>query len=523
MPIEIIFNSGSGSVEPDSLSSFSYSESASPLEPSDTSGGASQVNFAAAEVTGTKVNNKHVNSKLLINNDLTINDDVNGMLSANVSKVSIAGGMVNITADTALAKLNVTVSAPPVSGSLKDAFDTYCYLAYTMPSYEAGLEDDIAAVQVNFPAWTGILWDRLKELCASSLVGNDALEIVSTFDGVTIRRALQHQIELDDRLSDYSVNIDSFEAAKNISIPFTPTEYKYNSVVYEMSNYDQGADPKTKFLASIADSMQVEAGATVVKRFTINATLESINDPVCVATIDRTPPAPYAGTTGQYVVVGSDGLPLMPAQWVALGGSLTASLTETPGEIELTITAPPLDEIEKASGGTGLAPYSIGVESSGDAEYPALWLTGTGVFYHVEPRTIGTGSNPNNPKDDAASVDAKFLISENAYWTKAALAAQRACGPSITLGVTTPAYVPYGEGIGSYFYKDGNKFRITDANYSVSEVSMTAIPCASFGDFSSVWTGGTFANFTTYALDGETYPDQALQFNEFTITPLVEA
>jgi hypothetical protein len=86
-----------------------------------------------------------------------------------------------------------------------------------------------------------------------------------------------------------------------------------------------------------------------------------------------------------------------------------------------------------------------------------------------------------------------------------------------------PAVLPYGTGIGSYFYKDGNKFRIIEAAYGVSEVSLTAVPCATFSDFSSIWMGGTFANFTSYAIDPDAYPDQALQFNEFTITPLVEA
>jgi hypothetical protein len=293
-----------------------------------------------------------------------------------------------------------------------------------------------------------------------------------------------------------------------------------DQVVYEMNNYDPELKLRDRFLASINDSMQVEAGATVKKRFTINATLDSVNDPVCVSTINRDFPAPYAGTTGEYVVVGSDNLPLSPTQWVAMGGSLTVSLTENPGEIELSITAPPLAEIEKEAGGTGLAPYSIGVESSGEADYPALWITGTGVFYNEIERKIPTGSDPDNSNADAASISARFLTTDDDYWSKSAMAAQKACGPNVTLSVTMPANLPYGTGIGSYVYHDGNKFRITEANYGVSDVSLTGIPCASFSDYAASWTDSDFSDFTAYALDGDTYPDQALHFNEFSIMPL---
>jgi hypothetical protein len=523
MPIEIIFNSGSGSIEPGSLSSFSYSEAASPLEPSTTDGGASQVSVTASEVTGIKSGNSHVNSKLLINNDMTINDDLNGMLSAKISKVSIAGGQVSITADTALAKLNVQVTAPPVHGTLLDAINAYCDLAYLTAFFADSIDVDMIDVPVNYPAWTGILWDKLKELCASVTINGSPIEVVSTFDGVTFRYALQNEIAIDERKSDYSVNIDSFDAAKNVSVTKTNSSYGEDKVVYEMSNYDPELKLRDRFLASINDSMQVEAGATVKKRFNIDATLTSINDPVCVSTINRSFPAPYAGTTGEYVVVGSDGLPLMPTQWLALGGSLIATLTENPGEIELTITAPPLGEIEKESGGTGLAPYSIGIESSGDGEYPALWLTGTGVFYNESQRTMPTGSDPDNSNEDAASTSARFLTDSDDFWTKSALVAQKACGPSLEVSVTMPAELDYGAGIGSFFYKDGNKFRVTSANYGVSEVSLTAVPCASFTDFGASWDGKTFANFKSYALDPDTYPDQALQFNEFTIMPLIGA
>ena len=523
MSINITFNSGSGSIVPGSLIDFAYSESATPLEPSSLDGGVSQITFSAEAVSANKLGNSHPNSKLLINNDVTITDALNGMLSAKVSKVSVNAGVVSVTADSALAKMNTKVSAPPVSGDLKDAVTAYCDLAYITPVFEGTLEADMAATPVQLPAWTGNLWDKLKEFCACTLVNDKPIEVVSTFEGVTFRYAKENETRFEERNADFSISIDSFDAAKSVSMPRSYTEYGENKVIYELSNYEDGADPTETFKASIMDSLQVEAGQTIKKRFNINATLNSVNQPECVETITRTPPAPYAGTTGQYVVVGSDNLPIKPSQWIGLGGSLVVDLTDNPGEIEITVTAPPLSELEKVSGGNGLAPYSIGIESSGDGDYPALWITGTGVFYHQKKFNIPTGSDADNPTESAATVETPMLVDSDAFWTKAALAAQKACGPLVEVSISMPADLPYGTGIGAVFETESNKFRVNSVSYNVADATMSATPCAEISDFNSIWTGKTFADFTSIAISGETMPDQALLFNEFTVIPLMEA
>lgn len=525
MTYKITFNSGSGSIQPDSLSEFSYSESVPPLEPSDSSGGISQITLAAGLVDELKnpVSNKFVNSRLLINNDLTVTDAVNGSIAATINKVSIAGGLVSITANTAVGRMNKVVSAPPVHGSMLDAITEYCSLVSIVPTFETGLDDDMDGIDVNFPAWNGNLWDNMKLFCSSVTVNGKNIEVISTTEGMHFRLAVNDgTIKLNDRLSDYTSSIDSFDAARSIALPITRTWYGVDKPVYEAANYDPTTPVRDRFRASITDSMQVEAGATVTKRFQINATLTSVKQPVCVATITRTPPAPYEGTTGEYVVVGSDNLPIKPAQWIGLGGSLSVSLTETPGEIEITVTAPPLSELERESGGNGLAPYSIGIESSGDGEYPALWIVGTGVFYYTENRSIPTGAGGDDSKESASGTDSLFLTTDDEFWTKAALAAQRACGPSIELSIITPDAIPFGTGVGSVIERDWNRFRINSANYGPVEVSMTATPCATFSNFNDVNTASDFADFTLLAGDYAEVADQAMQFNEFTIVPLMK-
>jgi hypothetical protein len=467
--------------------------------------------------------NRFMDSRLLINNEVTVTDQLNGSLSATVNKVSIAGGNVSITADTAMGRLNKVVSAPPVHGHLIDAINQYCDLANVSAVVDGYILSDVESLVVNIPAWTGNLWDQMKLLCSSITVNGYSIEVIANFEGMYFRKAIDGSTsKLDNRMSDYTLSIDSFDAAQTISVPITHSWYGVDQPVYEASSYDPTTPVKERFLASITDSMQVEAGATVTKRFQVNATLTSVQQPVCVSTITRTPPAPYAGSTGEYVIVGSDNLPIKPAQWIGLGGSLSVTLTENPGELELTVTAPPLSELERESGGNGLAPYSIGVESSGDADYPALWIVGTGVFYYTEQRTIPTGSGSFDSKDSSTGVTSPFIMSEDSFWSKAALSAQKACGPLIEMNITAPGDIPFGQAIGSVIERDFNRYRIVSANYGPAEVSMTATPCATFGNFNAVNTGD-FALFTSLAgePDAPNVP-QALQFNEFTVVPLMK-
>ena len=534
MGARIINTSGNGAILDDSLIGWSYSEEVTSLEPGNIKGATGQVSIRAIERTEDKLGNTHPNTKLMINNQVSLIEDDYGIIDLQVKSISTNAGVASITADTLQWKLNVTKTAlavpnlkEPVAGNLFAAINYYCGLVGIVPEIDSALTAELTTIPVNFIGWTGNLWERLKMLCAvasSSLTTTSRIEMFVGTNGLGFRKALTTDAGIEELKSDYSISVSSNEPAKKVDVALYKTSFGEDKVVYEQSNYDEGKDESQKFLASISDAMQVNAGETVTKRFKINATLESINQPDCVSEITRTFPAPYIGTIGQYVIVGTDNLPILPAQWVGEGGSVKLALTDVPDEIEITVTAPKLDAIEQTSGGTAFAPYKIGVEVADDAEYPAFWITGTGVFFEKKTKTFITGAPEEfAPADSAASIDNIFITTDDQASFNGVAAAQVLCGPSVKMSASIAQGGAFGSSIGSVESNSSNKFRIESASYSESSVSLEASNCARVSDFNAKWSGKTFADFTGIALDPATYEDESLRFNEFTVIPLMEA
>jgi hypothetical protein len=522
-----VTNVGNGEILDDGILSYSYSEEVTSLDPSQSKGGTGQLNLRVRETSVDKDGNTHPNTKLMINNTIVMSDSDLGSVELQVKSISTNAGVANVTGNTAQWRLNVTRTAGPHGGdgaTFATAIYYYCDLVGIIPTIDPALVAELDLIPVNFIGWNGNVWEYLKMLCSASVI---PIEMYIDIDGLHFRRALDRENQNTEFAADFSISVDANDAAKEVGVYRYNTSYGVDKVVYEQSNYEQTGDPATKFLASIGDALQVDAGETIVKRFNIDATLEYVNQPVCVDTITRIPPAPYAGTTGEYVIVGTDGLPILPSQWNGLGGSVTITLTENPGEIEITIVAPVVDELTKVDSGIAYAPYKIGTEVADDAEYPAFWITGTGVFFDKRLSKFLTGApDAYAAKDEAPTIDNPFITTVEALASRGTVAAQSICGPVITVSTGAATADGFGQAIGLTQNFESNKFRIESANYTESNVSMTGATCAVASDFDVIWTGKTFADFTAIAIDGSElapYADQALKFNEFTVIPLMRA
>lgn len=531
MSIKITSNDGNGHIDGKGIFQYSFSEDVTSLEPSNLSGGTGQLTFSGIAVTNETSELLHHNSKLMINNEITLTDTSRGAIIAQVKKVSVSSnGIASVTGDTIQWRLNVIKTADPHGGSQKNlltAIQYYCELVNVTPVIDEDFADELSLIPVNFIGWTGNVWEHLKMLCSAvsaSLTDNIGIEMFVSGNDLHFRKARTTTQNISKYESDSSVSVDVFDAALGVDVYNYNTSYGTNKVVYEESNYSDTVRQEDKFQSSISDTLQVNAGDTVVKRFKIDASLETVNQPVCVETITRVVPSPYAGTTGEYVIVGTDDLPIKPSQWNELGGLVSIATTENPNEIEITITAPPADSIEKANGtGNGLAPYKIGIESSGEGEYPAFWITGTGVFFNKKLKRFPTGASETyTPRDSAATIDNPFITNARDASSRGVAAAQVACGPSITLNQSIPTDIPFNVMIGTTQLMHDNRYRVTSASYTESNVTLNSIPSTSFADFNNAWSDDTFEEFTDTALDPADVGNRALKFNEFTIVPLMD-
>lgn len=506
--------SGSGTFQQDKIISYSYSEDASPLEPSDLQGGAGQVSVTVIADQGPR------GTQIAVNNNIQVSDSEFGTVSFRARQVNIGDASATISGETIQYRLNSTRTAAAVGGSgasLLDAVNYYCGLVNITPQYVTGLTTKLDALPVNFPGWKGNVWEHLKMLCAVTPLDEDDntfMEMYIEGDTLWFREGASTLIDFSDYVMDKSLSIDSYDAAKEVEVFNYNTSYGVNKVVQE-----QGGNSSVFTLsknATFSDSMQVNAGETLVKRFKINASLTEVKQPDVVASI-ATLPFPETHEKGQYVVVGYDDYRIDPNQWKDQGGKLEVRLTENFDELEVIITAPPSVEMPTADGEleeVTFAPYKIGVESSGDTDYPAIYIVGTGVFFNKTSTKFVTGASEDYVAEiSSSSIDNPFITNRRIQADRGVAAAQAIMGPKMEVSGSIATGVSFGEDLGSIFSDYDGKFRISNLSYSTSSVSFTAKKFVTIADFNTAWTGATIANFNT--------TNSGLSFDEFATTPLV--
>lgn len=509
-----LINSGTGKIKDDSIISFSYSEDATPLEPTSSDGGTSQVTFSAIEETSDA---GLLNTKLMVNNSVSIQDDDFGTVQFDVKKVSTnAAGVASIIGDSVQAKLNVIKTAAPYSGTLGGAINYYCGLCGVTPTIDINL----FSRSVNFIGWNGNVWDYLKDLCSVmsfNTADRSPIEIYFTGTQVGFRPALTSSINISEFQSDVNQSVEIFDAAQTVDIYSYNTVTKANGIVYDLSYYEPDAinSPKS-FLSTFSDSMQVDAGETVTKVFKIDASLTSVKQPDCVAQISPLPYDPSTSGNGQYIIVGSDNLAIQPAQWLGQGGSLVVALTENPNEIKVTITAPkdPNNEgLLKANGsGKALSPYRIGLATAGSGfDYPAVYIVGAGVFYKKTKYTIPTGANQSITSKTAAPEVDNIFITDNFTLANASIsAAQAVCGPPVTLSGSSASGFSFGSSIGGTFNYNSNRFRLNSVSFSDRDINWEAKSAVTFSNFNTTNSGKTFTQFNNVLTSNATFTDLSI-------------
>jgi hypothetical protein len=523
MSIKTVKYDGSGAILKGSEISYTYSEDVSNLSPDSISGGSGQITISAIKQDDS-VDFKKAPA-LLINNTMSLVDSDSGEIEFQVKKVSTSEDLLTMTGRTVEARMNVTKVAQPIGGSsayadtLQEAIEYYCSLADISPDFDADLLALVSVKQVNFIGWEGNLWEQLKLLCAStsaSATEDIPMEMSIDINTLKFRIAKNRTIDLATNASDISVEVDNFDASKMVKVTMYETRYASNEVVNEDNSQDEDLGFIRK--ASIRDQLQVDAGQTIIKRFKIDASLETVNNPYIVSTISA---IPYTGLTGEYVVVGSDDLPISPAQWTGQGGSLEVSLTENPNEIQIKITAPQASQLEQAGvpGAYSLAPYKIGTESSGGTDYPAMYITGTGVFFKRFTQAFYTGAADEYTASlEETEIDSPFITSRMELASRGIAAAQAIAGPSVKISISNQSDIVMNSTIGSLMDYDRSKYRIDSATFSAADKTATGTSVSPLPEFNTIWSGKTFADFATTM--GTASDTESISFNEFTIIPL---
>lgn len=331
---------------------------------------------------------------------------------------------------------------------------------------------------------TGNLWDYLNQVCSFYDV-----ELALVDDVITLR----------DR------GISTLETTNHIQAPvLNPVSNKSEYVSIEWLKADN--TPSNYLYYEVQDSYSVDVGEEQEITIETSNEITYLLQPQPRPVQDMLPPSRLDG----YSISGSDNLPINPQEWLDWGGSLEVSTTDVYGQIRLVLKGP-REEIPGVP-----APYSF-VANDGETSHPLIRLKYAGVAFTPQTTTVATGAGKQvGTKQEPVSFTNVGVTSESSVWGCVARGAKRFAGPQTTVTFSIPVTDVNGFGLveGSLFEYKNCVYRIVSADYSISTVSITAMPYNSYTTFEGRWSSGTYADFESLWADDE------YTFEDFSLAPL---
>lgn len=439
------------------LIDYSVVEDATPVDPSDSSGGVGQMTLALPEDDKTLG---------LMNYVVELSVVTQGVTRGTVRQLGASDGEAGLTADSRLAQLAVQRTAQPYNGLLAGAF--YYYLGLCGINSGIFVEDEIFEMPVSFPGWTGNVWDQLRKMATALQI-----EISLVSNNVVLRPIRQRTAE-NYRDATRSWDLDTSQLARSIQIYYYNNEYQTGALAYPSGGWN---DDVTIY--------SVEANQTITVNIPLSqfdsdtgegytASLSSIQQPTAVDYV-----ASDYTASSVYAVSGSDGIAYPAAAWTAQGGSVTAAINDDSRSITLTITGPT---------NADYSPFSIAMAAGTSDRYSSLRLVGNGIFSNRQVLKLNTAVNHDTISEEVGTiVDNEFISTVDEAYELGAWALKAWGSPRYTLQVSTNGVNRLGDD-GSYRYP-------TIADFNAASAGMD------IADFNALWAGKTIAEFNEYWTD----------------------
>jgi hypothetical protein len=485
----------------DVIIDYSINESATPTSVADTSGEIPSLSISGQSNTVDTIANTHPNSKLLVDNSLTMVDTVRGTFTGRVTSVSATSDTVSADVLSLFEKLNTNKKASSHNGTVITAIQSYMALAgIAAPNYSIDASFNQSVV---FPGWNDNIWNALKMLCIAI---NAEMYFQSNI--LYFKPRATKAINLKN-IDNESFNISLGQQTKSTIFTRNKTRFVTNAIVFAYTPQDS------------TESIQYNELKEII--VTSKVSLNSINQPVYVAApfstyVDYVQASsvgnvPTLFLNGFYCFRDKNGNLVSSANAAKWGASVKCELTDNPFEIKVIITGPIY------SGAN--TPWSLEYNDTS----PALGLTGTGALVNSSQITFGTGTSIGDDVNEYSGNP--FLVNDTYLNNTAYYTNQQLCGPVVEFSFATDkieeasnqefGYLP-----GAIFSYGGSKYRITNAGYNYGSISVDAKQYVTFADFNALWNGKTIAQFNSTMLDPTTYPDEYMKYSDLTILPLME-
>lgn len=463
----------------DNLTTYSISESVSPLSPVDTSGAATTVQLGIQEFE---------DSALLDGGELTIFEDGYPVVQGEIVSPSSDGSVVSITSMSALARLNTVKRVAPFVGSL----DGYIAMLLASVGSTRPLNVDLGIAErpVAIHGFKDNILSKVKEFCSVQ-----GVELSDRGDAVYIREPRTRLLNVEN-LTQTSRSTDSSQMAQSIEIINYNSAYKVDSLVYPESTYDdtsgQTTAPGWNKDVSI---LTVDAGGVTTLEVPILGSLMSLEQPTCVKEV-----GPNDGFNGSvYTVIGQgtgDGSAvavetLDPAVWTAKGGSVSVAVGQNFDTIIITIRAGANEPV--------LAPFAIAMSSGDGTFYSSLRIRATGIFDRKEKLSYPTGLGPDDSSIEIGATVDSFYVQDRGLADHVASETLPLYSRPITAVTADLAHsnLVTGDIAGSRFRLGDSFYRVTQSSSSESGITVSASADTTMDDFDAIWSDLTFDDFDT--------------------------
>lgn len=427
------------------VTSFSVQEDATPLDPGSSAGGVGTITVGVLE--------EGPDYPLMVGG-VVLADGARGKTSGVVRSTSGNDGSVTVVADSVLSLFNTDRTIPPYVGTLSGAINAYCDLVGI--SNSVVVDPSIASRPVVYPGGYGNVWVRVKQMLSAEQV-----EMALVFNNIHVRPLRLLEADMS-RATTSGWSVSGETAARSVEVNWYDTRTGSQLEVYPVP----GEEPQI---------IVVDAAETQVIEQTLSASLWTVNQPVMSAFVNN---QSYEGTSGVYSVVGSDDLPIQPAQWTAAGGHLGVELTEDNRTIKITVRGADIPH---------LSPFRIAMSSGASNYYNSLHITGQGVAWETHTVTIPTGApSSTTSTETGVTVENPYICSLAQAYNAGVHTARAYSGLQYTVS-------------GSAFALNRSSGNERDLIRATVEDFDDAYGVGfTIADFDDEWSGQTFADFDAY-------------------------
>lgn len=405
---------------------YNDQEAATPLAAGDSSGQVGTISFTVPRVE-RELNPTHpmvlYGDNWLIGRPLRLEDSRKGFTLGKVTSIQPTQGSatIQVTANSRLGELNVyNVQAPPFVGVLADAFQQYLSLANVSTDFL--VDPAVASNPVVFPGWSGELWYYLKQMAAA--IDCD----ISLVSGVIVLRPIRQRVATRGRDVERAGTVGGGSLAQSIVVNQYNNRPITNELVYPPGGWSEDVT-----------TINVNSGESVEEVLELSASVSSIQQPVAQTFVSK-----EHNSTSVYTVVGDDGLPIPPAQWLAQGGRLEVRINPDTTSLTVLITAP--TGIRNRDG-KEIGVYGIALSSeSSTGRYSTLRILGSGVAFAKEEVRVLTGVTPSESATEiGVTIDNPFLSTRDQVYTAGVRAVRTYSGTAQSITGTVTAINRRGE------------------------------------------------------------------------------